>query len=362
VEELALTATETQGDPSKGVEDKETARIFKLACHQKLLDQCSIDMKLLIASNTFKTKTGSYKGFSEQYVQEVLDQFPSHQDKKPMEETRQPQDHLGINGTGAMANTGPQGFPFQSQKTFHSSQDARIRDAPEAMGKVSSHEQVQKQITCPKEAKGNSQDLGYSTAPEAMVKFGKTIPPSPVLAISLFPQDAKTRDAPEDMVKFSSHEQVQEQMTLPKEAHGISQESRYNTAPGGMVKSGQTSPPSQALATSPFTQDARNQDEPEAMSKSEGRTSMAEPLWTILQNKAVKVGDHESNTMQDISTIMQQEGWTKYNDCDTSASQLSKYGASNLLLPPLEDPLQRPSSPVRVSKPMDETPETPKTR
>jgi hypothetical protein len=45
-----------------------------------------------------------------------------------------------------------------------------------------------------------------------------------------------------------------------------------------MVKSGQTSNPSQALATSPFTQDSRNQDAPEAMPKCEGRTSMAEPL------------------------------------------------------------------------------------
>jgi hypothetical protein len=34
-EELDLTATETQGDPSKGVEDEETARMFKLECHQK---------------------------------------------------------------------------------------------------------------------------------------------------------------------------------------------------------------------------------------------------------------------------------------------------------------------------------------
>jgi hypothetical protein len=80
------------------------------------------------------------------------------------------------------------------------------------------------------------------------------------------------------MVKFSSHEQVQEQMTLPKEAHGISQESRYNTAPEAMVEYGQTSPPSQALATSPFTKDARNQDAPDDVPKSEGRTSMAEPL------------------------------------------------------------------------------------
>jgi hypothetical protein len=39
-EELAPTATETQGDPSKGAEDKETARMFKLECHQKQLDQC----------------------------------------------------------------------------------------------------------------------------------------------------------------------------------------------------------------------------------------------------------------------------------------------------------------------------------
>jgi hypothetical protein len=73
------------------------------------------------------------------------------------------------------------------------------------------------------------------------------------------------------------------------------------------------------------------------MPKSEGRTSMAEPLCTILQKNAAKVVDHESNTMQDSNTIMQQEGWTKDNDSDTSASQLSEYGANNLLLPPLEE-------------------------
>jgi hypothetical protein len=231
---------------------------------------------------------------------------------------------------------------------------------PEAMGFFSSHEQMQEHMPFPKETKGNSQYSGYSTKPGAMVKFGQTSPPSPALAISLFPQDAKTHDAPEVMVTFSFHKQVQEKMTLPKEAHGISQESRYNDAPEAMVKSGQTSPPSQALATSTFTQDARNQDVPEAMPKSEGRTSMAEPLWTILQNKVAKVGDHERNTMQDSSTIMQQEGWTKDNDCDTSASQLSEYGVNNLLFPPLADPLQRPSTPVRVIEPMDEAPETPK--
>jgi hypothetical protein len=205
-------------------------------------------------------------------------------------------------------------------------------------------------MTFPKEAKGNSQYSGYSTAPEAMVKFGQMSPPSQALAISLITQDVRTQDAPEAMVKFSSHEQVQEQMNLPKEAHGISQESRYNTAPEAMFDYGQTSPPSQALATSPFTQGARNHDAPEAMPKSEGRTSMVEPLWTILQNKATKVVDHESNIMQDGNMIMNQEGWTKDNDCDTSASQLSKYGANNILLPPLAKPLQRASTPVRVHR------------
>jgi hypothetical protein len=71
-EELAPTATETQGDPSKGSEDEETARTFRLECHKKELDQCSIDMKRFIARDTFKTKTGSYEGFSEQYVPEVM--------------------------------------------------------------------------------------------------------------------------------------------------------------------------------------------------------------------------------------------------------------------------------------------------
>jgi hypothetical protein len=35
MEELSLAATETQGDPSKGAEDEETAKTFKLKCHQK---------------------------------------------------------------------------------------------------------------------------------------------------------------------------------------------------------------------------------------------------------------------------------------------------------------------------------------
>jgi hypothetical protein len=202
-EELDPTATETQGDPSKIAEDEETARMCKLECHQKDLDQCSIDMKRLIARNTLNTKTGSYEGFSEQYVQEVLEQSLSHQCKKPMEVARQPQDHLGITGTEALANKGSQGLPCQSQKTFHSSQDVRLQDALEAMGKFSSHEQVQEQMTCPKEAKGNSQDSSYSTTPEAMVKFGQTIPPSPALAISLITRDSKTQDAPEAVENYT---------------------------------------------------------------------------------------------------------------------------------------------------------------
>jgi hypothetical protein len=168
--------------------------MFKLECHQKELDQCSIDMKRLKARNNFKTKTGIYEGFSEQYAQEVPEQSPSHQDKKPMKKTRQPQDHLGITGPEDLTNTGPQGLPFQSHNIFHLYQDARTQDAPEAMGNLSSHEQVQ-------EAKGNSQYSGYSTAPEAMVKFGKMSPPSQALAISLFNQYARTQDAPEAMEK-----------------------------------------------------------------------------------------------------------------------------------------------------------------
>jgi hypothetical protein len=133
------------------------------------------------------------------------------------------------------------------------------------------------------------------------------------------------------------------------------QDSGYITALEAMVQFGKTSPPSRALSISIFTQDARNQDAPEAMPKIEGRTSMAEPLWTILQNKAAKIRDHESTKMEYSDTIMQQ------TDCDMSASKLSKYGANNLLLPPLVEPLQRPSTPVRVGERLDEAPETPKT-
>jgi hypothetical protein len=100
-EEWAPTDTETQEDPSKGDEDEEIARIFKI--------ECSIDMKWLIERDTFKAKAGSYKGFSEKYVPEVLEQFPTHQDKTPTGETRRPQDQLCISGPEDMAITGIQG-------------------------------------------------------------------------------------------------------------------------------------------------------------------------------------------------------------------------------------------------------------
>jgi hypothetical protein len=45
-------------------------------------------MKRLIAMDTFKAKNRNYEGLSEQYVPEVLEQVPSHQDKAPMKETR----------------------------------------------------------------------------------------------------------------------------------------------------------------------------------------------------------------------------------------------------------------------------------
>jgi hypothetical protein len=113
-----------------------------------------------------------------------------------------------------------------------------------------SHNQVQEQMTSPKEAKGNSQDSSYSTTPEAMVKFGQTIPPSPTLAISLITHDARTQDAPEAMEFCCSNEQMQEHMHFPKEAKGNSQDSGYSTTLEAMVKFGQTIPPSPALAIS----------------------------------------------------------------------------------------------------------------
>jgi hypothetical protein len=99
----------------------------------------------------------------------------------------------------------------------------------------------------------------------------------------------------------------------------------------------------------------------EAMPKIEGRTMTAESFWTVSQNKAVNIGDHESTIRKDSDAIVQQEGWANDTYCDMSDTQLRVYGATNLLLPPLVEPLQRPSTPVRVSEPMDEASKTPKT-
>jgi hypothetical protein len=97
------------------------------------------------------------------------------------------------------------------------------------------------------------------------------------------------------------------------------------------------------------------------MPKIEERTMTAESFWIVSQNKASKIGYHERTIRKDSNAIMLQEVWAKDMDCDMAATQLSEYGDNNLLLPPLVKPLQRPSTPVRVSEPMDEAPETPKT-
>jgi hypothetical protein len=169
------------------------------------------------------------------------------------------------------------------------------------------------------------------------------------------------QDAPEAMAKISPHTQSLVQMTLPKEANELSQDLGYINALEYMVQFGQTIPPSRALATRLATQDTRTQDAPEAMPKIEYRNSTSEPLWNILQTKAAKIGEQESTIMNDLYTTMYQEGWIKDTDCDTLASHLSEYGANTILLPPLVEPLQRPSTPVRVREQMDKAPETPKT-
>jgi hypothetical protein len=109
-------------------------------------------------------------------------------------------------------------------------------------------------MTCPKETEGHSEESGYNTAPEAMVKFGQMSPPSQALSIILFTQDARTQDAPEAMGNVSSNEQIQEQMPFPKETKGNSQNSGYSTTPD--VKFGQTIPPYPALAIILSPQDA----------------------------------------------------------------------------------------------------------
>jgi hypothetical protein len=163
------------------------------------------------------------------------------------------------------------------------------------------------------------------------------------------------------MVTISSNQQMLEQMTFPKEETGGSQDPGYNTALEAMVQFGKMIPPPRSLAISLFAQDAINQDALEDMPKIEGRNMTDKSFWTESHSKASKIGDHERTIRKDSYVIMHQEGWAKDTDCDMSATQLSEYGANNLLLPPLVEPLQRHSTPVKVSEPMDEAPETPKT-
>jgi hypothetical protein len=183
--------------------------------------------------------------------------------------------------------------PSQALAIIIFTQDDRTQDAPEAMANFSSHEQVQEQMTCPKEANGNSQDSGYSTAPDAMVKFGQAIPHSQALVISLLTQDDRTQDVLEALVKFCSNEQMQEQMTCPKEANGNSQDSGYSTTLEAMVESGQTIPPSPAPAISLLTQDAKTQYAPEGMVQFSSQEQVQEQ--TTLPKEAHQIWADESS-------------------------------------------------------------------
>jgi hypothetical protein len=143
-------------------------------------------------------------------VLEVLEHFSSQQEPPPKVETRRPQDQFCITGPEAITKTGTQGVIIQPQRTFTSSQDARTQDAPEAMVKKSSHQQMLEQMFLPKEATGGSQDTGYNNAPEAMVQFGQTSSPPQSLAISLFAQDARNQDAPEAMPQIDGRNMTAE--------------------------------------------------------------------------------------------------------------------------------------------------------
>jgi hypothetical protein len=88
---------------------------------------------------------------------------------------------------------------------------------------------------------------------------------------------------------------------------------------------------------------------------------MAVPLLTLFHNNVDKKVGHEQIKRDDSDMIMHQEVRTNVEDSTTLVEQMSEYGANNLLLPALAEPFQRPSTPVTVSEPMDEAPETPKT-
>jgi hypothetical protein len=175
--------------------------------------------------------------------------------------------------------------------------------------------------------------------------------------ICIFAQDARNQDAPEAVEKLSSHQL----MNVPKAVNGGPQDQFCTSGPEALVKFGKqsNSPQSQVLILS--VQDARNQDAPEAMPKIDGRNMMDVPLWILFQNKVDQTVGHEQIVREDSDAIMQQEVRTNDKDSTMPAAQIREYGANNLLLPPLVEPLPRPSTPVRVSEPMDEAPETPKT-
>jgi hypothetical protein len=170
-------------------------------------------------------------------------------------------------------------------------------------------------------------------------------------------QDARTQGAPEDMFKCPPPGQPLVHIILSKEATELSQDSGYSPALESMVKFGQMIHPSHALVSRVSTQYFRTQDAPEAMLKIEVRTSLSEPLWNILQTKAAKIGEQENTITKNRDTNIQQEGWTKEKECYMSALQLSEYEVNNIIMPPLLEPSQRPSTPVQVSEPMDEPPQ-----
>jgi hypothetical protein len=85
------------------------------------------------------------------------------------------------------------------------------------------------------------------------------------------------------------------------------------------------------------------------------------PLWTLLQNKTVKTVGREQIIREDSDAIMQHEVRANHKDITILVAQISEYGVNNILLPPLAEPLQRPSTPVRVSELMDYAPESPNT-
>jgi hypothetical protein len=86
-----------------------------------------------------------------------------------------------------------------------------------------------------------------------------------------------------------------------------------------------------------------------------------ESFWTMSHNKATKTVYHERTIRKYSDAIMQQEVRSKDTGRNMSDTQLSEYGANNILLPPLVGPPQRQSTPVRVSEPMNDAPDTPKT-